>query len=283
MGQMISIAIICSLLGGNVVLGNTTEKATNSGQSLSNLVIQSSFSRARLSFHHEVARGGLLKDVAIVGGLHVFDTMRKGGDFGDGLHNAGHYLTTPAFVFGDLGGALVGSMLGAMIPVPGTGLASSFLRRLFPMAGAFVLANLAAEAIHLHEEGHFSWKNLFHSIKVGQLIGQIVGATIGSMICPMPLIGTIIGALAGAIVGELLGEKLSGKDHHDDDHHHKGVLKISLVPESRSEEDDEGLSVKASYEKLLAAKNDIERAPALEQYKRALARLKAERQKAALQ
>ena len=255
----------------------------NSDVTVSGLVMQSTFSRGQIMSQvrdvvkHDVSRGGLLKDVAIVSGLHIYDTMSRGGSFSEGMDSAGHYLTTPSFILGDLGGALVGAALGAMVPVPaGSSLACRLLRTFFPMAGAMVLATVAAEAIHLHEDGHLSLHNLLAAINFSQLSGQIIGATIGSIVCPIPLVGTIVGGMAGAIAGRLLGEKLGHSDGHEG-HHHKAEVKISLVddPNMSEKQNVEKLQIRVSsaYERLIKASDRKEQSLALQVYQQAKASL----------
>ena len=258
----------------------------NSDITVSGLVMQSTFSRGqamsqvRNVVKHDVYRGGLLKDVAIVSGLHIYDTMSHGGSFKEGLEEAGHYLTKPSFIVGDLGGALVGAALGAMVPVPaGSSLACKLLRTFFPMAGAMLLATIAAEVIHLQQDGHLSLHNLIGAINFSQLSGQIIGATIGSVICPIPLIGTIIGGLTGAIAGKHLGDKLS----HTNDRtgHPKGKVKISIIdsPNNDSSQNVQKLQMSATsaYERLIKSSDPKEQRLALRLYEQAKASLQEAR------
>ncbi len=273
-------------------------KRKSASKKLKSFKKNTGLNKAKKRIKHDVARGGLIADVAITAGIRIADKMGSGGSFKEGAAAAWDYISSPVFFAGDLLGGCLGAAIGSMIPIPAglaaQGLLGSMVSSFPTMAGAMILANLGANAVSLLQRGEFTWKGLFKSVDwpvmSGQILGSVVGAALGSLI-PIPYVGTVL----GGIVGGLLGGKLAGAlfpksaaaEAEAEAEAFEKAAKANVdsmaqpqSPASSLSVSQLSLQVRAAYEAVLEAKTTSERAQALEEFKRLRKALAAARKEA---
>jgi len=163
---------------------------------------------------------GLIADVAITASMAVYEQMRNGSTFDEGLDVALSYMASPVFLVGDLMGGVLGAALGASIPLPAALAAKGFLGtvlgRVPTLAGAMIFANVGATAVQLLQEGNFSWGKLFSEVDfpriAGQAMGAAIGSTLGTMFIPVPFVGPLIGGVLGGMLGSQVVTWITGTE-----------------------------------------------------------------------
>jgi hypothetical protein len=169
----------------------------------------------RQSLSNDWAKGGIYTMPLIAAASGTIARITAGEAFPDALRNGVRGLMNGQFAASLVAGSL-GAALGAAIPLPGALAATRFLGPLAGtiagMAGAMVAAQLAGNAVLLHQEGRLSAGSLFGSVDWFGTLGQILGAstllTLTRGLAPRLALGPIaIVPLLAGIGGATLGER----------------------------------------------------------------------------
>lgn len=180
--------------------------------------------RSRLvsSVRSNLSAGNLLTAPLLTGASSLAGSIARGDSFAEGFRDAGRQLGSAEFLLGTMGAGTAGSILGAALnPVSRGafatvgGRAGAFLRgasRSFaPLAGAFLAAELATNAIRLHRQGDLTMRSLLGSLDWLGLGASFAGTLAGSSLA-VALIGATgplgLVVIAGGLLGGMAAQYL---------------------------------------------------------------------------